>query len=62
MNVGSYDSEPAPVRLMIDYLKAKGYEKYINVVRRNHEIYLSDPRKVDPPKMKTVIRHPIRKR
>ena len=62
MHVGSYDSEPETVRLMDDYLKAEGYEKDINDVRRHHEIYLSDPRKADPSRMKTVIRHPIRKR
>ena len=62
MHVGSYDSEPETVRLMDDYLKAEGYEKDINDERRHHEIYLSDSRKADPSKMKTVIRHPIRKR
>ena len=62
MHVGSYDSEPETVKLMDDYLEAEGYEKDINDVRRHHEIYLSDPRKADPSKMKTVIRHPIRKR
>ena len=62
MHVGSYDSEPETVRLMDDYLKTEGYEKDINDVRRHHEIYLSDPRNADPSTMKTVIRHPIRKR
>ena len=62
MHVGSYDSEPETVRLMDDYLKAEGFEKDINDVRKHHEIYLSDPRKADSSKMKTVIRHPIRKR
>ena len=62
MHVGSYDSEPETVKLMDDYLEAEGYVKDINDVRRHHEIYLSDPRKADPSKMKTVIRHPIRKR
>ena len=62
MHVGSYDSEPETVRLMDDYLEAEGFKKDINDVRRHHEIYLSDPRKADPSKMKTVIRHPIRKR
>ena len=59
MHVGSYDSEPETVRLMDDYLEAEGFKKDINDVRRHHEIYLSDPRKADPSKMKTVIRHPI---
>lgn len=62
MHVGSYDSEPETVRLMDDYLEAEGFKKDINDVRRHHEIYLSDPRKADPSKMKTVIRHPIRER
>jgi hypothetical protein len=29
--------------------------------RRHHEIYLSDPRKTAPEKLKTVVRHPIAK-
>lgn len=29
--------------------------------RRHHEIYLSDPRRIAPEKLKTVIRHPIRR-
>lgn len=62
MHIGSYDSEPETVKLMDVYLKEEGCEKDINDVRRHHEIYLSDPRKADPAKMKTVIRHPIRKR
>ena len=62
MHVGSYDSEPETVRFMDDYLEAEGFKKDINDVRRHHEIYLSDPRKADPSKMKTVIRHPIRER
>ena len=62
MHVGSYDSEPETVRLMDDYLEAEGFKKDINDVRRHHEIYLSDPRKAEPSKMKTVIRHPIRER
>ena len=62
MHVGSYDSEPETVELMDDYLKGKGYEKDINDEHRHHEIYLSDSRKANPAKMKTVIRHPIRTR
>ena len=39
-----------------------GYVLDINEQRLHHEIYLSDARKVAPEKLKTVIRHPIRKR
>ena len=39
-----------------------GYENDISDTRLHHEIYLSDARKVAPEKLKTVIRHPIKKR
>ena len=39
----------------------QGYELDFNRQRLHHEIYLSDTRKVAPEKLKTVIRHPIRK-
>lgn len=38
-----------------------GYELDITDKRYHHEIYLSDPRKCDVSKLKTVIRHPIKK-
>lgn len=38
-----------------------GYELDITDERYHHEIYLSDPRKCDVSKLKTVVRHPIKK-
>ena len=61
MHQGSFDSEPATVALLEDYLKEQGYENNINEQRLHHEIYMSDARKVAPEKWKTVIRHPIKK-
>ena len=61
MHQGSFDSEPATVALLEDYLKEQGYENNINEKRLHHEIYMSDARKVAPEKWKTVIRHPIKK-
>ena len=61
MHVGFYDDEPKTVALMHEYMKANGYELDINESRYHHEIYLSDPRKCAVEKLKTVIRHPIRK-
>lgn len=61
MHVGSYDDEPKTVSLMHSYLKDNGYELDISDVRFHHEIYLSDPRRTDVSKLKTVIRHPIKK-
>lgn len=60
MHLGSYDNEPATVQLMNDFAKAQGYQIAIDDVRRHHEIYLSDPRRTAPDKLKTVIRHPIK--
>ncbi|MCI8420996.1 MAG: transcriptional regulator [Clostridia bacterium] len=61
MHIGSYDDEPKTVALMHEYMQVNGYELDINQKRYHHEIYLSDPRKCDISKLKTVIRHPIKK-
>lgn len=61
MHLGSYDSEPASVALMDEYLRENGYQNDLSDKRLHHEIYLSDPRKSPPEKWKTVIRHPIKK-
>lgn len=62
MHIGSYDNEPVTVAIMHDYINSQGYELDITDKRMHHEIYLSDVRKVDSSKLKTIIRHPIKKR
>ena len=61
MHIGSFDDEPASLEKMDKYLEENGYEKDFSDTRLHHEIYLSDPRKSTPDKMKTVIRHPVKK-
>ena len=61
MHVGSYDDEPKTVALMHEYMAANGYVLDISESRYHHEIYLSDPRKCAGEKLKTVVRHPIKK-
>lgn len=61
MHVGPYDGEPATVAAMHAFAEGQGYAPDFSDARRHHEIYLSDPRKADPAKMKTVVRHPIRR-
>ena len=61
MHLGSFDSEPATVALMENYLKEQGFVSDLNEQRLHHEIYMSDARRVAPEKWKTVIRHPIKK-
>ena len=62
MHVGAYDDEPATVALMHAYTEQQGCALDITDKRLHHEIYLSDARKTAPEKLKTVIRHPIKKR
>ena len=62
MHTGSYDDEPATVSMMHKFIESQGYALDITDKRLHHEIYLSDARKVAPEKLKTVIRHPIRKK
>ena len=61
MHHGPYDNEPATIALMTNYAQSQGYLTDITPTRYHHEIYLSDARRVNPEKLKTVIRHPIRK-
>lgn len=60
MHIGSFDNEPETVRAMEEFASLKGYVIDLSDTRLHHEIYLSDPRKVDVSKLKTVIRHPIK--
>ncbi len=62
MHVGAYDDEPATVDAMHRLMEEQGYVLDINDRRMHHEIYLSDARKTDPVKLRTVIRHPIKKK
>ena len=60
MHRGSFDDEPTSVALMDAFLEQNGYVHDFSETRMHHEIYLSDPRKCRPEKLKTVIRHPIK--
>jgi len=57
---GSYDDEPVTIISLETFAIDNGYAIDINAKRLHHEIYLSDPRKVVPEKLKTILRHPIR--
>ncbi len=61
LHTGSYDDEPQTVAVMDSYLKENSYANDLSPQRLHHEIYLSDARKTPPEKLKTVIRHPIKK-
>lgn len=61
MHIGSYDDEPQTIAAMHEYAGQQGYELNITDTRYHHEIYLSDPRRCDVSKLKTVVRHPVKK-
>ena len=61
MHTGSYDSEPETIKLMEEFIWANNYETDLSEKRRHHEIYLSDPRKTENSKLKTVLRIPVKK-
>lgn len=61
MHIGPYDTEPGTVERMRAFAEEKGYRDILVRDRQHHEIYLGDPRKGDPAKLKTVLRHPVEK-
>ncbi|MFJ1768305.1 GyrI-like domain-containing protein [Amycolatopsis sp. NPDC088138] len=56
LHVGSYDDEgPLLARLHEDFLAAQG----LKPSGLHHEVYLGDPRRTEPAKLKTVLRQPV---
>lgn len=63
MHIGSYDEEPVTIAKLEQFIIDNGYSINIdNTSLFHHEIYLSDPRKTDSAKCKTIIRYPVKKR
>ncbi len=56
LHIGSYDDEPASFEKMKQYCKEKSYER---TSLKHREIYLSDPRKTEASKLKTVLRFKV---
>lgn len=59
LHVGPYDGEPASIDRLEAFIQAQGYRQDFTGSRRHHEIYLGDPRRTAPEKLRTVIRHPV---
>ncbi len=55
LHVGPYDREPETVAVMADFAESEGF----SLVGPHHEIYLSDPRRVEPERLKTILRYPV---
>ncbi|MDE7289580.1 MAG: GyrI-like domain-containing protein [Oscillospiraceae bacterium] len=61
MHKGAYADEPKSIELMKKFAEENGYAEDFSEGRFHHEIYLSDPRKCAPERLRTVIRHPVSK-
>lgn len=60
MHIGAYATEPATLERMRAFMQSNGLRDRVGLLGgRHHEIYMSDPRKADPTKLKTVLRHPV---
>lgn len=60
MHIGPYDDEPKTIEAMHEHAAQNGCVPDIRAERMHHEIYLSDPRKCAPERLKTVVRHPVK--
>lgn len=57
MHIGPYDAEPASIEKMDAFAREQGYQMH----GKHHEIYLGNPLRADPAKLKTILRHPVMK-
>jgi len=61
MHIGPYADEPTTVERMQVFMRENGFQDLVGLGGKHHEIYLGDPRRADPAKLKTVLRHPIKR-
>ncbi|MDR2516132.1 MAG: GyrI-like domain-containing protein, partial [Spirochaetaceae bacterium] len=61
MHLGPYDGESETIKRIDTFITEHGLVNDISETRHHHEIYLSDPRKTEPSKMKTVLRIPVKR-
>lgn len=59
LHVGPYDEEYRSIALLEEYIAENGLTNLVGKGHKHHEIYLSNPNKTAPEKLKTVIRYPV---
>jgi hypothetical protein len=63
MHIGSFDEEAKTLKSIEKYIEENDLiNDLVNEKRKHHEIYLSDPRKIEKSKMKTILRIPVKKK
>jgi hypothetical protein len=55
MHIGAYADEPATITRLHEFIAAAGHKPH----GRHHEVYLNDPHKTTPERMKTLLRQPV---
>jgi hypothetical protein len=61
MHIGPYATEPATMQRMREFLQENSCRDNVGPNGKHHEIYMGDPRRAQPEKLKTILRHPIEK-
>ncbi len=59
MHIGPYDEESRTIDALLRYMQDQGLKNEAGAERKHHEIYLSDPRRTAPERLKTVLRLPV---
>jgi hypothetical protein len=59
MHIGPYATEPDTIERMQAFMVENKLEDQVGLGGKHHEIYMGDPRRGDPAKLKTVLRHPV---
>jgi hypothetical protein len=57
LHIGPYDEECKTIAAMKEFAAKSG----MKFAGAHHEIYLSDPRRVEPARLKTILREPVKK-
>lgn len=61
MHIGPYATEPGTIEKMQVFMQENRYGDLVGEGGKHHEIYMGDPRRAAPEKLKTVLRHPVKK-
>jgi len=56
MHIGPYSTEPATVKKMEEFATRNGFQMQY----KHHEIYIGNPLRSDPARLKTILRHPVK--
>lgn len=56
LHIGPYSAEEPNLKRIREFMAANGYKHG----GKHHEIYLGDPRRAEPEKLKTILRQPVK--